>query len=172
MDKHESFAADVIRAFKFLEDEYALRREPHHIGSDGSWISYTGTNVTVIVEYEAGGSCGVSVRDLRFIKRDPLDRGEFDLEEIVALGGNQRQQGRRPDPRSMSEAVNRAAQTLRTAGAPVLGGEFAQLHERQRKNAEALRKHNPLTGELEPPPDNSGSKETRGEAGYGTRRKR
>ena len=150
MDKHEAFGADVIREFKFLEEEYGLRREPHHITPEGSWINYTGPLVSVIVEHEQGGSCGVTVRDLRHVKSDPLERGDFDLEEIQAIAGGQRQ-GRRPDPRSMSEAVTRAAQTLRSVGGPVLRGDFEALHTRQRKAVEALRRHNPLHTEKETP---------------------
>jgi hypothetical protein len=150
MDKNETFAADVIREFKFLEEEYGLRREPHHVTSEGSWINYAGSVVTVIVEYEMGGSCGVTVRDLKHVKRDPLDRGEFDLDEIVAIAPGQKQ-GRRPEPRSMTEAVTRAAQTLRAVGGPVLRGDFEALHVRQRKAVDALRRHNPLQTEKETP---------------------
>lgn len=150
MDKHEIFAADVIREFKFLEEEYGLSRAPHHITSESSWITYNGSLVSVIVEHEQGGSCGVTVRDLRHVKRDPLERGDFDLEEIIAVSGGQRQ-GKRQEPRSTSEAVTRAAQTLRNVGAPVLRGNFEALHARQRKAVEALRRHHPLHPEKESP---------------------
>ena len=151
MDKHEAFGADVIREFKFLEDEYALRREPHHITGEGSWITYGGLNVAVIIELEQGNSVGVTVRNLRYVKRDPLERGEFDLEEVAALAGGQRQQGRGREPRNVTEAVARAAQTLRATGPSVLGGDFEALHARQRKAVEGLRRHTPLGPEKEPP---------------------
>jgi hypothetical protein len=105
---------------------------------------YTNQLVKIVVESEGGGYCGVSVVNLRHVKRDPLERAEFDLEEIVAVAGP-RQQTRRGDVRSMSEAVARAAETLRSVGGAVLKGDFEALHARQRKLVEALRRHNPLT---------------------------
>lgn len=149
MDKHEAFAADVTREFTFLEEDYGLRREPHHITSEGSWIIYSGPLVSVVIENEFGGTCGVSIRNLRHVKRDPLERGEFDLDEILAVAGGQKQ-GRRQDPRSMTESITRAAQSLRSTGATVLQGNFEALEARQRKAVEALRRHNPLTQEKEP----------------------
>jgi len=143
MYTHENFAADVARDFEFLETEYGMRREPAPVSSGGVWVLYANPTVKVIVEHELGGYCGVSVQNLRHIKSDPLERAEFDLEEIVAISGASRQ-GRRPDPRSMSEAISRAAQTLRTVGAAVLKGDFEALQVRQRKAVEALRRHNPL----------------------------
>jgi hypothetical protein len=143
MYTHEDFAADVARNFQFLESDYGMRREPAHLAGAGSWVVYANATVKVIVEREIGGHCGVTVVNVLHVKRDPLERSEFDLEEIVAAGGA-RQQQRRQDPRSMSEAVARAAETLRTAGASVLGGDFEALHSRQRKLVEALRRHNPL----------------------------
>jgi hypothetical protein len=143
MYTHEDFAADVIRNFEFLESEYGMRREPAHVAGIGSWIVYANPTMKVTVEYELGGYCGVSVLNLRHVKRDPLERSEFDLEEIVAVGGAR--QPRRQDPRSISEAVARAAETLRSVGAPVLKGDFEALHARQRKLVEAVRRNNPLT---------------------------
>ena len=97
----------------------------------------------IVVEHEPGGYCGVSVLNLRHVKRDPLERSEFDLEEIVAVGGPR--QTRRQDPRSMSEAVAKAAETLRSVGESVLKGDFEALHARQRKLVEAVRRNNPLS---------------------------
>lgn len=150
MTNHEAFAEDVAREFKFLEDEYAMRRDPVQVTSGGVWIAYSGPSARVIVEHEQSGHVGVTVQNPRHVKRDPLERGEFDLEEIVATSPGQRQ-GRRQDPRSITEAVTRAAQTLRAVGGPVLKGDFEALHARQRKAVEALRRHNPLTNEVEPP---------------------
>ena len=143
MYTHENFAADVVRNFEFLESEYGMRREPAHVEGAGSWVVYANPALKVVVEHELGGYCGVSVVNLRHVKRDPLERSEFDLEEIVAVGASR--QSRRQDPRSMSEAVTKAAETLRSTGASVLKGDFEALHDRQRKLVEALRRHNPLS---------------------------
>ena len=142
MYTHENFAADVTRNFEFLESEYGMRREPMHVAGPGAWIAYANIDVRVIVESEIGGSCGVTVVNLRHVKRDPLERSEFDLEEIVALA--QGRQQRRQDPRSMSEAIARSAETLRSVGGPVLKGDFEALHARQQKHVEANRRNNPL----------------------------
>lgn len=142
MYTHENFTEDVTRDFQFLEADYGMRREPVHVTGGGFWIQYTNATVRVIIEHELGGYCGVTVQNLRHIKRDPLERAEFDLEEIVAAAPGPRP--RRQDPRSMTEAVAKAAQTLRAVGGPVLKGEFEELQTRQRKAVEALRRHNPL----------------------------
>jgi hypothetical protein len=141
MYTHENFAADVVRNFEFLESEYGMRRETPHVAGAGSWVVYANSLVKVVVEHEIGGSCGVTVVNLRHVKRDPLERSEFDLEEIVAVGPRQT---RRQDPRSMTEAVAKNAETLRSVGAPVLKGDFEALHARQRRAVEAVRRHNPL----------------------------
>ena len=143
MYSHENFAADVVRNFEFLESEYGMRREPTHVEGAASWVAYANPMMKVVVEYELGGYCGVSVLNLRHVKRDPLERSEFDLEEIVAVGATR--QARRQDPRSVSEAVARAAETLRSVGASVLKGDFDALHARQRKLVEAFRRNNPLS---------------------------
>ena len=143
MYTHESFGADVARNFEFLESEYGMRREPLHVAGAGSWVVYANALVKIVVEYEIGGYCGVSVVNLRHVKRDPLERSEFDLDEIIAVGGQR--QTRRQDPKSMSEAVAKSAATLRSMGAPVLKGDFEALHARQRKLVEALRRSNPLS---------------------------
>lgn len=139
MYTHENFAADVVRNFAFLESDYGMRREP---AGSSSWVVYANPQVKVVIEHEIGGYCGVTVVNLRHVKRDPLERAEFDLEEIIAVGPRQ---PRRPDPRSMSEAVAKSADTLRSLGASVLKGDFEALHARQRRLVEALRQHNPLT---------------------------
>ena len=143
MYTHENFASDVARNFEFLETEYGMRREPAHVAGAGSWVVYGNVNVKVIVEFEVGGSCGVSVVNLRHVKHDPMERSEFDLEEIIRLSGQREQRGK--EPRSLSEAVAKAADTLRNIGGPVLKGDFAALHERQKKLVEAVRRTNPLT---------------------------
>lgn len=143
MYTHEDFATDVARNFEFLESEYGMRREPLHVAGVASWVVYANSLMKVVVEYELGGYLGVSVLNLRHVKHDPMERSEFDLEEIVALGGSR--QPRRQDPRSMSEAVVRSAETLRSVGAPVLKGDFEALHARQRKMVEAVRRSNPLS---------------------------
>jgi hypothetical protein len=142
MYTHENFAADVTRNFEFLESEHGMRREPLHIAGAGSWVVYANPQVKVIVEYEVGGSCGVSVENLRHVKRDPMERSEFDLDEIVAVSGSRQQ--RRQDSKSMSDAVAKCAQTLRAAGTTVLNGDFEALHSRQRKLVEAIRRNSPL----------------------------
>ena len=143
MYTHENFAADVARNFEFLESDYGMRRDPPHVAGAGSWVVYANLLLKVVVEHEIGGYCGVTVVNLRHVKRDPLERAEFDLEEIVAVGGPR--QPRRQDPRSMSEAVAKSAETLRSVGASVLKGDFESLHARQRRLVEALRQHNPLS---------------------------
>jgi hypothetical protein len=138
MCTHENFEADVARNFAFLESEYNLRR----VLGGGSWIVYANVLLKVIIEHEVGGHCSVTLVNLRHVKRDPLERGEFDLEEIIAVSGQR--PPRRPDPRSMSEAVARSAETLRAVGGTVLRGDFEALHARQRKLVEAVRRHTPL----------------------------
>jgi hypothetical protein len=142
MYTHENFAADVARSFEFLESEYGLRREAPHVAGVGSWVVYSNALLKIVVESEVGGSCGVTAVNLRHVKRDPMERSEFDLEEIVAVAGPRPK--RRPDPRSMTEAVARCAETLRSMGASVLKGDFEALHVRQRRLVEALRQSNPL----------------------------
>ena len=143
MYTHENFAADVARSFEFLESEYGMRRDPPHVEGVGSWVVYANSIMKIVVEYELGGYCGVSVMNLRHVKHDPAERSEFDLEEIVALSAPR--QPRRQEPRSMTEAVAKAAETLRSVGAPVLKGDFEALHARQRKRVEAVRRNNPLS---------------------------
>ena len=139
---HENFAADVARSFAFLESEYGMRRGPAHVAGAGSWVAYGNANVKVIVEFEVGGSVGVTVVNLRHVKRDPMERSEFDLEEIMHLASHR--EPRRQQPRTMSEAIAKGAETLRAIGGPVLKGDFEALHERQRKLVEAVRRTNPL----------------------------
>ena len=141
MYTHENFAADVARNFEFLESDYGMLRASPHVDGGASWVVYANSLVKIIVEYELGGYCGVSVMNLRHVKLDPMERSEFDLEEIVALAPRQ---SRRQDPRSVSEAVARNAQTLRAVGGAVLKGDFEALHTRQRKLVEAVRRTNPL----------------------------
>lgn len=142
MYTHENFAEDVARNFEFLESEYGMRREPPHVAGAGSWVVYVNPLVKVVVEHETGDYCGVSVVNLRHVKRDPLERSEFDLDEIVAVAGPRQKQ--RQGPRSMGEAVARSAETLRSVGAPVLKGDFEALHARQRRHVEAVRRNSPL----------------------------
>src|SRR5688572_2745837 len=79
MYTHENFAADVARNFEFLESDYGMRKEPLHVAGPGAWAVYANEQVKVVIELEVGGSCGVSVSNLRHVKRDPLERSEFDL---------------------------------------------------------------------------------------------
>jgi hypothetical protein len=143
MYTHENFAADVARNFEFLETEYGMRRESLRVEGIASWVVYANPLMKIVVEYELAGYCGVSVLNLRHVKRDPLERSEFDLEEIVAVAGVR--PTRRQEPRSMSDAVAKNAETLRSLGAGVLKGDFEALHARQRKLVEAVRRTNPLT---------------------------
>ena len=143
MYTHENFAADVARSFEFLESEYGMHREPLQVAGGGSWVVYANSLMKIVVEYEVGGYCGVTVVDLRHVKRDPLERSEFDLSEIVAVGGTR--EPRRQDPRSMSEAVSKCAETLRSAGRSVLEGDFDALHARQRRHVETVRRNSPIS---------------------------
>ena len=136
---HEQFGSDVAQKFEFLESSHGLRRHALHAESAGAWIIYENADVKVTVEYEIGGSCGVSVQNVRHVNRDPLERNEFDLDEIVALSGGK---PRREEPRSMPEAVSRAAQLLQSAGSSVLKGDFVALHARQARAAETIRRNN------------------------------
>lgn len=136
----ENFAADVAKHFAFLESDFGMKREP--LGSSGgAWISYSNDVTRVTIEHEIGGYCGVSLVNLRHVQKDPLERSEFDLDEVLAVAG--RQQPRRGEPRSMAEAVARAAELLRSHGAVMLKGDFEALHARQAKVVEAARKRNP-----------------------------
>ncbi len=136
---HEQFAADVAQKFEFLESTYGLRRHGLHAEGAGAWIVYENIDVKVTVELEIGGSCGVSVQNLRHVNRDPLERNEFDLDEIVGLSGARQQ--RRQEPRSIPEAVAKAAQLLQSTGSSVLKGDFVALHARQAKAAETIRRN-------------------------------
>ena len=146
MVDHEEFAAVVTKHFEFLETEYAMHAGPVKSDAGRRWIAFSNVNVKVVVELELLSHCSVTVENLRFVKRDPLERGEFDLDEIVAVSGNR--PPRQPNPRSLPEAVSRAAQTLKAVGSSVLGGDFEKLHARQRRAVEALRVHHPLDGPL------------------------
>lgn len=140
MFTHDEFAAEVARHFEFLESDYGMRREPLQKAGVRSWIGYANVNVKVIVEHEENAYCSVTVQNLRHIKHDPLERSEFDLDEVVAVSPRP---PRRQELRATREAVAKAAETLRTVGASVLAGDFAALHERQRKAVETLRRYNP-----------------------------
>lgn len=140
MFTHDDFAAEVARHFQFLESDYGMRREPLQKSGGRSWVTYGNVNVKVVVEFEEGGYCSVTVQNLRHIKHDPLERSEFDLDEILAVS-NPRQ--RRQELRAVRESVARAAETLRTAGAPILAGDFEALHARQKKAVDTLRAYNP-----------------------------
>jgi hypothetical protein len=142
MYTNENFTADVVRSFQFLETEYGMRRDPTHVEGGGSWIVYGNANVKVVIERDSGGYCGVSLVNLHHVKRDPQERSEFDLDEVVAVSGAR--PPRRQEPRSMTEAVTRAAETLRSAGGPVLKGDFESLHARHRQVLEAARRNSPL----------------------------
>jgi hypothetical protein len=152
MSTNEAFTNEVTQQFRFLEEDYGMRREPAAVSGGGHWLIYGNVNVRVVIEAEVGGTCGVTVQNLRFVKKDPLERNEFDLDEIVATAAGPRQP-RRPEPRTMQEAVARAAQTLKTVGAPVLNGDFEALHARQKKAVEVLRRHHPLQDDKEPAKD-------------------
>jgi hypothetical protein len=141
MYTHDDFATDVVRHFQFLETDYGMRREPLQKAGVSVWVTYANPTVKVVIENETGGFCGVSVQNLRHVKKDPLERSEFDLDEIIAVSGSR--PPRRQDAHSVSEAIARAAETLRAIGAPVLNGDFEALHERQRKAADAIRRHHP-----------------------------
>jgi len=136
---HEQFGADVTQKFEFLESAFGLRRHALHVEGAGSWMIYENVDVKVTIEYEVGGSCGVSVQNLRHVNKDPLERNEFDLDEIVALAGAK---PRREQPSSMTEAVSRAAQLLQQSGSGVLKGDFVALHARQAKAADTIRRNN------------------------------
>ena len=141
MFTHEEFAAEVARHFQFLETDYAMRREPQQKAGPRSWITYGNVDVKVVVEYEEKEFCSVTVQNLRHIKHDPLERSEFDLDEIVAVSGTR--PPRRQDSRANREVVGKLAELLRTLGAPDLGGNFEALHARQRKAVETLRRYDP-----------------------------
>jgi hypothetical protein len=140
MYTHEEFAADVIKNFEFLETDFGMRRQPTQVSGIASWVAFENVNVRVIVEHELGGFLTVSVQNLRHIKHDPMERSEFDLDEIMrVLGGRQ---PRRDEPRTSPAVIAKAAELLKSVGAPVLNGDFAALHERQNKIVEAVRKQN------------------------------
>jgi hypothetical protein len=149
MFTQEEFAAEVARQFQFLEADYGMRREPMHSERGRSWVGFANTGVKVVVELEDGAYISVTVQNLRHVKHDTLERSEFDLDEIVAASSPR--PPRRQDLRASREGVARAAETLRTLGAPVLGGAFDTLHARQLKAVETLRRHDnpPLQNEPE-----------------------
>ena len=139
---HDVFAAEVARAFEYLETEFGLRREPMHRDGRHAWVVYANVDVKVIVEHEENAYCGVSVQNLRYVKHDALERSEFDLDEIMAAARPQQQQ-RRQEWRSSPEALRKAAELLKSVGGPVLRGDFEALHTRQRRTVETLRRYNP-----------------------------
>lgn len=141
MYTHEDFVSDVLRNFEFLETEYAMRREPLQVAGAGCWVAFSNAVARVVIEHETAGYCSVSVQNPHHVKKDPLERSEFDLEEIVAVSGGR--PPRRMDGRPMSEVLARAAETLRGAGTAALKGDFEALHARQRKTVESIRKSMP-----------------------------
>jgi hypothetical protein len=154
MFTHDEFAEAVIRHFQFLESDFGLRREPQQKADGRSWVSYANAALRVIVEYEIDAYCTVTVQNIGHVKRDPLERSEFDLDEIVAVSAGRPQ--KKQDPRAMADVIARSAETLRTNGATVLGGNFDALHERQRKTVESLRRSFPPTPHENPPPRSRG----------------
>lgn len=138
MFTQEEFASEVARQFEFLEETYGMRREALQTSPGRSWVGFANVDVRVIVELEHGTFISVTVQNLRHIKHDPLERSEFDLDEITAASPRP---PRRQELRASRESVARAAETLRTVGASVLGGDFTTLHARQRKAVETLRRH-------------------------------
>jgi hypothetical protein len=138
MFTHEEFAAEVARHFEFLETDYGMRRESPQKAAGRSWIGFANVNVRVIVEHEENAYVSVTVQNLRHIKHDPLDRSEFDLDEIVAASPRP---PRRQELRANRESVAKAADILRSFGAQALSGDFATLHARQQKAVETLRKY-------------------------------
>jgi len=137
---HEDFATEVERQFQFLDSEYRLRREPMQKEGARAWVGYANVDIRVVIEQEENAFCSITVQDLRHIKHDPLERGEFDLDEIVAITNPR---PKRRDFRATREGIAQAAEMLRAIGRPVLEGDFAALHERQRKAVELLRRYNP-----------------------------
>ena len=138
---HDQFAAEVARQFEFLETEYALRREPMHAEGNRAWVAYGNIDVRVIVEQEENAYCTVSVQNLRYIKRDALERSEFDLDEVLATSGPRAP--RRQELRASPEGVRKAAETLKAFGETVLRGDFGALHAKQLRTVESLRRYNP-----------------------------
>lgn len=145
MYTHDQFATSVAKHFEFLETDYGMRREAIRAAGKAAWIVYANIDVKVTIEQDTAGSCGVTVQNLRYVQHDPLERSEFDLEEIVKLSGTR--PPRQSDQRSGGgDPLAKTAEVLKTVGASVLKGDFAALHARQLKIAEAMRRHNP------PPP--------------------
>lgn len=133
---HEDFAAEVTKRFEFLESAHQFRRHAMQTSGASGWIVYESPNVKVIVENEAGFSCGVTIQDLRRVKHDPLERTEFDIDEILAMTN------RKPrNARNMNESIANGADALRNFGAAVLNGEFEKLHERQARSLETIRRN-------------------------------
>ena len=145
----EEFADEVARQFQFLEADYGMRRVPLQTGPGRAWTGFANPDVKVVVEIEDGTYISVTVQNLKHVKHDSLERSEFDLDEIVAASSPR--PPRRQDLRANREAVAKAAETLRTLGAPVLRGDFETLHARQLKAVETLRRHDnpPLQNEPE-----------------------
>jgi hypothetical protein len=140
MFTHEDFAGEVARHFQFLESDYGMRREPQQKSGNRSWLGYANINVKVVIELEENAYVSVTVQNLRHIKHDPLERSEFDLDEIVAVSSRP---PRRQEWRANRESVAKAAEMLKTLGAPVLAGDFTALHARQSKAVDTLRAYNP-----------------------------
>lgn len=154
MNSQEEFVAEVTRQFQFLETDYGMHREPVQNGPGRTWMTYGNVNVKVIVEVEHNAYLHVTVQNLRQIKHDSLERSEFDLDEIIAASPRP---PRRPELRANRESLAKAADMLRTVGAPVLQGDFETLRARQLKAVEAIRRH-----DAPPLPNN--------EPEYGTKR--
>lgn len=148
MFTHEEFAGEVARQFQFLESDFGMRREMLQTAAGRSWIGYANVNVKVVIEVEDNAYISVTVQNLRHIKHDPLERSEFDLDEIVAASPRP---PRRPELRANRESVAKAAELLKSFGAAALGGEFEVLHARQQKAVETLRRYDapPLNNEPE-----------------------
>jgi hypothetical protein len=138
MNSQEEFVAEVSRQFQFLETDYGMQREAVQSGPGRAWVTFGNVNVKVIVEIEHKAYVHVTVQNLRQIKHDSLERSEFDLDEIIAASPRP---PRRQDFRANRESLARAAEMLRTVGAPVLQGDFEALRARQLKAVEAIRSH-------------------------------
>lgn len=149
MFTHDEFAAEVARHFQFLETDHSMRRELQQKSGPRSWIPYANVDVKVVIEYEENGYCSVTVQNLRHIKHDPLERSEFDLDEIVAVSGSK--PPKRQDFRATRDVVARMAELLRSVGTAVLNGDFEALHARQKKAVDTLRRYNPPIQPAETP---------------------
>lgn len=116
----EDFESHGVAAFKFLEEEYEMRRTWQRAGV-ASWLTYENPLARVQVYYEIGSGVTTTLEDPRY-DRKPLDTSRsFSLSDLAT-------DERLHEHNSSGDNLREQARFLKTHGGDVLAGKFAPLH--------------------------------------------